>query len=105
MNFKDLIQLCGDNSGKIFVVDDSGDVKLVVLSGAEFQNLLGNKLAEQAEDIEDINQEILKAQLTEQEPEVVGPLVKSNGRLAVDLRSEVIDPTFDFDSPIEIDTL
>lgn len=105
MNFQDLIQLCGEGEGKIFVVNEAGDVKLVVLSGAEFQNLLGGKLARQVEDIEQINQEITNAQLHSQVAEPTGPIVKSNGRAPVDLRAEVIDPSFDFDSPIEIDTL
>ncbi len=110
MNFKDLIKLCEGDNSKIFVVDEAGDVKLVVLGAEEFQNLLVGKLATQVEDIETINTEILKAQLKDEIEPVApaAPVRGANGLFPqVDMRAEVIDPTFDFDGPetVEIDGL
>ena len=110
---KDIITLCSGDSGKVFVIDEAGDVKLVIMDVAEYQKLLLGKLQRQIVDIEKINQEITKAQLLDDstppavEPTLSGPTYQSNGAPArVDLRAEVIDPTFDFDAPsVRIDDL
>lgn len=103
MNFKDLINLTNGDNSKIFVVDEAGDVKLVVMNASEFQNLLVGKLTEQVEDIETINKEIVQAQLRED----LAPIVPQRGEKGlypqVDMRSEVIDPSFNFDGPEEVE--
>ena len=87
--------------------------------------LTGKYLQKQILDVENINKEILNAQLTEDQDfyksksqaSVKGPSVMTkpviptaphpsfrNGH--VDLRAEVIDPSFDFEGPkVEIDDL
>ncbi len=103
-------------------MDEKGEAKMVILSIEGYQKLLLGKLQRQikqeAEDIEKINREILKAQLAEKEvivpeleipkPRVVVPRVtlfngnsSTNGQSVqrVDLREEVIDPSFDFEAP------
>ncbi len=60
--------------------------------------------------IGDIEREILKAQLAEESisPTVIAkpPVVKNQPLARVDLREEVIDPSFDFEAPkVEIDDL
>lgn len=104
MNFKDLINLTNSDNSKIFVVDEAGDVKLVVMNAGEFENLLVGKLQEQVQDVETINKEILKAQLHEVETATFTPI--QNGKAivkGVDMRAEVIDPSFDFDAPEEVE--
>jgi hypothetical protein len=107
MNFKELIQLCEGDNSKIFVVNEAGDVKLVVMNAVDFEGLLVQKLADQNKDIETINQEIVQAQLKEETipaSAVANPRRQANGLFpSQDLRSEVIDPTFDFDSPEEVE--
>ncbi len=100
MNFKELIQLCEGDNSKIFVVDEAGDVKLVVMGAVEFQGLLMTQAEQEVIDTETINREILKAQLVEVE---TAPLAAVKVNQSPDLRSEVIDPTFDFDSPEEVE--
>ncbi len=105
------------------MIDESGDAKLVIMSVEDYQRLLLGKLQRQVLDVESINKEILRAQLEEQpiSPEVPRPPAKSpsvknesfssNGSSTehhqpVDLRAEVIDPSFDFEGPrVEIDDL
>jgi hypothetical protein len=104
MNFKDLINLTNGDNSKIFVVDDAGDVKLVVMGAGEFEHLLVSKAEQVQIDSEEINREILKAQLAAEAEPVITPL--QNGKVmvkGVDMRAEVIDPTFDFDSPEEVE--
>jgi hypothetical protein len=102
MNFKDLINLTNGDNSKIFVVDDAGDVKLVVLGAEEFENLLVGKMEQAQVDAEIVNREILHAQLGDVETKPLnGDAVIKAPR--VDLRSEVIDPTFDFDAPEEVE--
>ena len=120
-NLQDIINLAKADGGKFFVIDESGDAKLVIMSVEDYQKLLLGKLQrqvkQQTQDIEKINKEILKAQL--QEPENISadrpisirkpaaPTVKTNPGIArYDLRAEVIDPSFDFEGPkVEIDDL
>src|SRR5438105_15748608 len=112
-SLNDIIKLAGE--GKVFVVDEAGNVKLVILNVEEYQKLLLGKLKSTVRDIEAINQEILKAQLQDDQaaPEVpspIGPTVSrrakelfksrpATARSQPDLRSEVIDPSFDFEAP------
>ena len=112
--FNDLINLAKADGGKFFVIDEEGNAKLVIMSIEDYQRLLLGKLQRQVEDIEQVNKIILKAQLNEdlsvapsQESKFAGPQVISNGTPnRVDLREEVIDPSFDFEAPkIDIDDL
>src|SRR4051812_33864614 len=99
-NLQDLINLAKIDGGKFFVIDEKGDVKLVILPVEDYQKMLLGKLQKQILDVEKINQEILKAQL--QEVETIQPEIKEikrNGTPRVDLREEVIDPSFDFEGP------
>lgn len=110
------------DGGKFFIMDEQGSASLVIMPVDEYQKLLINKLQKQILDVEEINKEIVKAQLGEvSEPEVKvqtkifeGPTVTSHPEMfkratrpgAVDLREEVIDPSFDFEGPkLNIDDL
>ena len=101
------------DGGKFFVMGEDGEAKLVIMSVEEYQRLLLGKLQRQVKDIETINQEIIKAQLEQEEAQkvsearVVEPRIPKPSPIArVDLRSEVIDPSFDFEGPkIEVDDL
>ena len=120
-NFQDLINLAKADGGKFFVIDEQGNARLVIMSIEDYQRLLLGKLQRQVEDVENINKMILKAQLTEPDvppappkapvlsraPASKGPQVFENKAPArVDLREEVIDPSFDFEGPkVEIDDL
>lgn len=112
-NFNDLINLAKADGGKFFVIDEQGNAKLVIMSIEEYQRMLLGKLQRQIADVEQVNKMILKAQLQDEPPVVppapkpVAPQVTSVDRPArVDLRSEVIDPSFDFEGPkVEIDDL
>lgn len=128
---QDIINLAKADGGKFFVMDETGEAKLVILSIEDYQKLLLGKLQrqikQQAVDIEKINREILKAQLQEGvtakkldddppteftlpvTPVTRGPKVTENYHHDMprqDLRAEVIDPSFDFEGPkVEIDDL
>ncbi len=110
-NLKDIINLAKADGGKFFVVDENGDAKLVIMSVEEYQKMLLGKLRRQIMDVEKINREILNAQLkeadlTSEEPEIPHVPKARQGILKVDLREEVIDPSFDFEGPkIEIDDI
>ena len=90
-------------------MDEEGEVQLVIMNVESYQNLLIGKLQRQVKDVEDINQEIVKAQLFEETEDfkvakkTAQPVV---GQRQPDLREEVIDPSFDFEGPkTEIDDL
>ena len=107
-NLQDIINLAEADGGKFFVIDESGEAKLVIMSVEQYQALLLGKLQKQVEDVEDINQEIIKAQLNEdillEVPKTQGPTLVQESK--TDLRAEVIDPSFDFEGPkVEIDDL
>ncbi|MBI3232135.1 MAG: hypothetical protein HYZ51_03605 [Candidatus Doudnabacteria bacterium] len=108
-NLQDIINLSKVDGGKFFVIDERGEAKLVIMSVEEYQRLLLGKLQRQVEDVEKINQEIIKAQIME--PQVALEILKpkpprSSAPPRVDLREEVIDPSFNFEGPkVEIDDL
>ncbi len=108
VNLNDIINLAKTDGGKFFVIDEQGDPKLVIMSIEDYQRLLLGKLKKQVEDVEKINREILKVQLAE--TEIIQPPVKPVFKPApsprVDLREEVIDPSFDFEgTKLDIDDL
>jgi hypothetical protein len=112
-NLQDIISLAKADGGKFFVMDEAGDVKLVILNIEDYQKMHLGKQKKQTPDVEKINREITKAQL--QEPEVIVPQVEDkpfpaptvesqqmsyrSPRKYQDLREEVIDPSFDFEGP------
>lgn len=123
-NLQDLINLAKADGGKFFVMDETGDAKLVIMNIEDYQKLFLGKLQkrvqQQVPDTERVNKEILKAQLAEPDiltpiPEVPKPIrqpagvppqvaysqtsVTSERVGRVDLREEVIDPSFDFEGP------
>jgi len=110
-NLNDLIDLAKADGGKFFVIDEEGNAKLVIMGLEDYQHLLLGKLQRQIQDVEEINSEILRAQLTEDlSPAKVaskGPKLTSEPEISKnDLRAEVIDPSFDFEGPkVEIDDL
>jgi len=111
-SLQDIINLSKVDGGKFFVIDESGDAKLVIMPVEEYQRLLLGKLQRQVMDVEKINKEIIKAQLSEETeipsgPKIKGPSVESYPEISKnDLRAEVIDPSFDFEGPkVEIDDL
>ncbi|MDE2311987.1 MAG: hypothetical protein KGJ93_02770 [Patescibacteria group bacterium] len=111
-NLQDIINLAKADGGKFFVMDESGEAHLVIMSVEDYQRLLLGKLQrqvkQQAEDVEKINREIIRAQLQEQ-PAVPTSVPKAASQPAVprvDLRAEVIDPSFDFEGPkVEVDDI
>ncbi len=120
-SLNDIINLAKADGGKFFVMDESGEAKLVIMSVEDYQRLLLGKLQrqvkQQTEDVEKINREILKAQLQETDkpavveipkPKITGPTITESAHRIPrqDLRAEVIDPSFDFEGPkVEIDDL
>ena len=109
-NLQDIINLAKADGGKFFVLDENGEVGMVIMSVEDYQNLLVGKLQQQAADIENINKEILRAQLQEEliEPVIEKPVKQQSSPrvsqfpkiVAPDLRAEVIDPSFDFEMPV-----
>ncbi|MCX6797348.1 MAG: hypothetical protein NTX98_02615 [Candidatus Doudnabacteria bacterium] len=108
-NLKDIIDLSKADGGKFFVMDENGDAKLVIMSVEDYQKMLLGKLKRQIDDVERINKEILKAQLSDAEipvPIMPQPKPVPVRQPRVDLREEVIDPSFNFEGPkVEIDDL
>ncbi len=108
-SLQDIIKLIEGDNGKVFVVDETGEVKAVILKVEDYQHLLLGKLKRSVKDIEDINREITMAQLTDERPVSAVPVPSSapavpeppamaNSTRGVDLRSEVIDPNFNFNA-------
>lgn len=115
---EDIVKLCEDEQGKVFIMDATGDVKLVLMGVGEYEKLKNHEsriMNQEAKspmqvnqpaqllDAEAANREILIAQLREQAanfvPAQTPPRVQVNPLARQDLREEVIDPSFNFDGP------
>lgn len=97
-SLQDVLNLAKADNGKFFVMDETGDVKLVIMQIEDYEKMLINRVQKTAVDVERINHEITKAQLTD--PEVVAPeVILETKAPRVDMREEVIDPSFNFDGP------
>jgi hypothetical protein len=86
-NLKKLIQLAKADGGKFFVIDDEGNPVLVIMDIAAYEKVLLKKLKAQP-DVEEINKKITEAQVSE---------VDQHQQEQEDLKSEVIDSTFEFE--------
>lgn len=86
-NLKKLIQLAKADGGKFFVIDDEGNPVLVIMDIAEYEKVLVKKLKYQP-DVEEVNKKITEAQVSE---------ISKHQQEQEDLRSEVIDSTFEFE--------
>jgi len=108
-NLQDIINLSKADGGKFFVIGEDGEAKLVIMSIEDYQKLLLGKLQRQVVDIENINKQIIEAQLKEADeaPRQAKPVPPRPAAVPrVDLREEVIDPSFNFEGPkLEIDDL
>lgn len=110
-NLNDIINLAKADGGKFFVMDESGEAKLVIMGIEDYQKMLLGKLQKQVLDVEKVNREITKAQLQEAEvaavPPVLAPKVSERQVMPrFDMREEVIDPSFDFEGPkLELDDI
>lgn len=97
-NLQDIFNLAKADGGKFFVLDEKGDPKLVILGIDDYQKLLFDKAVSEAEKI---NEQIAEARLEEmQVPDM--PLQQPRvapRQASIDLREEVIDPSFDFEGP------
>ena len=103
-SLQDIFNLAKADGGKSFVLDEKGEPQLVIMTVDEYQGLLLGKIKRETDDVEKINREILKAQLQEAAapPVMLSPQVTieqktRNGQ--IDMREEVIDPSFDFEGP------
>ncbi len=111
-SLQDIFNLAKIDGSKFFVIDEAGEPKLVIMSVDDYQAMLLGKMKRGVDDIEQINKEIIRAQLAEEiVPPVRAPIQKTEPeqktpRAYVDMREEVIDPSFDFEGPkINIDDL
>lgn len=117
---QEIVALCEGEAGKVFIMDGTGDVKLVLMGVGEYERLKQPEARNtkhetrseshfvapmQSLDPEAVNKEILIAQLREQAanfaPNQSPPRVQVNPLARQDLREEVIDPSFNFDSSEE----
>jgi hypothetical protein len=115
---QEIIQMCKGEEGKIFVMDETGEMQLVIMGAGEYEQLKVRKVYKvESADPEVVNKEIERAQLAEVaggrgEPSAAegSPLRMRNPypaaqppRVATDvppkrdMREEVIDPSFNFD--------
>ena len=95
-NLKKIIELAKADGGKFFVIDEHGNPVLVIMGVAEYEKVLLKKMQNQIEDIEEVNKKIAEAQ-TEIEREA--QIKQQRFEQQEQLRSEIIDSTFDFESP------
>ncbi len=88
-------------------MDEKAEIKLVIMGIADYERMAvgGSVHTEQKPrvDIEAVNQQITKAQLSGETTPVDLPVAGRVERTRVDMRAEVIDPSFDFDSPATLD--
>lgn len=102
-SLQDIINLISADDSKAFIMDESGEIKLVIMGTGEYQRMLLGKLKQQVQDVEAINRRILEAQLVEEKnrPQAMSSDdAVSQKPKRVDMRSEVIDPNFDFDAEV-----
>jgi hypothetical protein len=64
------------DGGKFFVLDETGEAKLVILPLEEYQKLLLGKLQKQVNEVENINRKIIEAQLESEKGIGASPIFK-----------------------------
>jgi hypothetical protein len=102
-SLKEIIKLCKNESGKVFIMNEEGDLSLVIMAPGQYTQLLGQQRQPTGvtPDPDKVNQAIAEARLSErQAPNFSAPIVRPQA--GHDLREEVIDPSFNFDAPDDI---
>ena len=104
-NLKDVIRLCKNESGRVFILSEAGDLELVIMPARDYAELKGLQIESRvsAPDPEVVNREIEKAQTVDRviRPQP-GPSISTIPSNENDLREEVIDPSFNFDGPDDL---
>lgn len=98
-SLQDIIKLIQAENGKAFIMDESGDVKLVIVGMEEYQRMQLGQLKAKIEDPEAVNRRILEAQLEEEAKQalpVLRPDFSNPKPQLTDLRSQVMDPDFNY---------
>jgi hypothetical protein len=112
MQLQEIINLTNRDQGKVFVVNEVGDLKLVLMSPKAYLALKDSSRPTEV-DAEVVNRRIMQAQLTEDKhtkpiqqkqnhtlqvpTEIPTSTSEKATEFAYDLREEVIDTGFDFD--------
>ena len=91
-NLQRLIQLAKADGGKFFILDEQANPVLVIMGIDDYERVLINKIKQGVDEIEEVNKTIAEVQSKEQQYQE-------------DLRSEVIDSTFEFESSGQNQTL
>jgi hypothetical protein len=104
--FADIVKLCKGEQGKVFIMDEAGELQLVVLSAGEYEKLKFSAPPVEV-DPEVVNAKIAEAKLLGAASQGTNPYPAAKPpRVAThplpDLREEVIDPSFDFDTPEDL---
>jgi hypothetical protein len=96
-NLQRLIQLAKADGGKFFVIDENANPVLVIMGIDEYEQVLIKKMQNTVEDIEGINRQIQEVVISEDE--------NRKQELQDELKSEVIDSTFEFEAAPSMDNL
>jgi len=88
-------------------MDETGELKLVIMDIEEYQKLLLGKIAHTVQEVEKVNHEIMRAQLDDVVSEMpqAQPLSNTaiknqqNNHHVPESAEEAIDPSFDFEGP------
>ena len=90
-----LVALAKADGGKFFVIDETGQPVLVIMGIDDYEQVLLRKVENQAGDIEEVNRLIVDAARAEADQ-------RERLRQAAQdqLKSEIIDSSFDFDAPV-----
>jgi hypothetical protein len=94
-NLQRLIKLAKADGGKFFVIDEKANPVLVIMDIDAYEALLLGRIQGQVSDIEEINNKIAEAQ---RDDEAVQHQI-----LQDQLKSEVIDSTFEFEPKSDLE--
>ena len=107
-NLQDIFNLAKADGGKFFVMDETGEPKLVIMDIEEYQKLLLGRIANTVQEVEQVNHAIMRAQLDDVVTEMpqAQPLSntaiknqQNNHHRVPETPEEAIDPSFDFEGP------
>ena len=89
-SIQNIIKLCQEEQGKVFILDHQGNLQLVIMGAAQYQALKGGNVTanDDAVDVEVVNRQITQAQLGDD----IAGAQKSEGMHLIDEESAVGQP-------------
>lgn len=74
VNFKDISRLVNSDEGKVFIVNESGELQCVILSAAQYEKTLLQKVANVSAEMQEVSNQVIDFNADNKDNAVIEPV-------------------------------